>query len=488
MNILFEQRFEKSCSEKVTDLDFEALADSNTYILIVPSAKKCRTGSNKDVLTSDRLITLSSEEFLLAFQSLLGEYKIDKFPESSAKKVDSSSVAAVKKNAVESVRKCNMATQTKTLIGKQGNTHSDKITVTVGTQTTEIKQILTASDESGAERLYDISKVGKKNVDGKFTANNDAGSTVREEDLKTSLYATNYNIRNVILDNYVENWNSSKDITRLTPLKYIQSHLNLLVDYMDDNKISAQCNAKLLRRYFCYLKRLIVQFIRKPNDPSRVIKFDQAVLTQVRQIGAWNFPRAWFRVEEEKKENSYQQSVSNDTHAERNLNETKKVGTGRSSPFLKQRLSSKMQRISLSPDQKFVSSPQDKIDQDLSSRLFSRLNNENADTDHRLEMLKDIRSTRQVKRIPRKKSLSPRPSSAKRSRLADRIGVVQSNCIASGQNKRFRKTPEMELQPRSYCKYFNTGYCFKSASECTFLHACNVCLKPSHGRFQCPNA
>ena len=521
MNALLEQRFGKSMEKSKELSNFDANDMANMYILIVPPAKKCTTVNNKDALKSDQLITLTSEEFLLAFQSLLGEYEKDEIRESAVAKKDNSnkfynstvasyrtaqsvgkyteiekaSNMAVIEQAVEkggkrprNRNKTTVTVGTQTINSAKDRcsrlTHRDKAAVAIGTQTANSENDLSSrvTNSFCAKCMVDMSKMNKEKDRGSFTAKDDAGPTVREDDLKTALFATNYNVRNVCLEGYMENWNSIRDITRLSPLMYIQTHLSLLVDYLDGNQISSQFNTKLIRRYLFHMKRLISQFSKHPNDTDRVIKFDQAIISQVRQTGSWNFTKAWSRVEVEKKENSYQQSPHNTDTEYNKFRDFEK--TGGLSPNLKYSSSNRRRkRSSLSPDGR-VMLHQDR--DDLSSRLFSRLNNENRS----LEMLQDIGSTRQVKRIPRKKSLPPLSSSAKRQRthltLAERIGAKSGSVVAS-KSKRFQNAHDLELQSQTYCKYFNAGYCFKSASKCTFLHACSICSRSSHGRFQCPD-
>ena len=485
-----EQRFANciEMTENVAGLDMKSLL--SMHILIVPSATK---HANENALQSDCLIKLSADEFLTVFQSLFVEYEKEEITalESATNRRNSSNgLGTTETDTVVASRPTFSKENTRSVETQTSNAKAvsqfsgkavkscEKAVTDASTQTFngETPQISTASNYLCSYCRTIESQKANKSVEVNFGHNikknkDEADTNIREEDLKKALLAAHCNVRSIHLDYYLKDWNSSEEVSRLPSSKYLQLHISLLADFLSEGKVHDRFHAKLLQRYIFYLKRLTALF--QKNDSESVIKFDQLIITKARKIGGWNFTKAWHQAEDEKKENSYRQTSSSEINIKRNLVED--ANAAKTCP--QQIVASTLRKRSLSPRL-----PHN--ENDLSSRLFSRLSSDNRSI--------EVIATRQVQRVSREKSRLPRtPAKRQRSNLSlyERVGALKSN--ASLAERMLRRTTrsnvELDPQARTFCKYFNTGFCFKSASDCSFLHACNVCSKSSHGQKNCPN-
>ena len=331
----------------------EALnAINSMYILITPTVTKCENKS--DILSSDKLLTMNSEEFLLAFQSLL-----EVSDKESSLHVGSCSTVVGKDT--EKSLKCNDCHCHKTIQNSKDlfipTVEKSKTLSTVAVQT-EIQnpanfknlginyktmcnaelasletntclpnncQISAKHDDfrikknSNALKFSSTSSESKNNFDNSFMDNEKNYLELQQKELKEVLSQTPAYVKNVLLQHSCKQWN--KSLTSMLPIKYLNAHISLFSDFINMPELPEKAFIKLVRRYATYLKRLLSQFCRCLDCPVEVIKFDQTVLSHVRRIGAWDFRKAWCRAEDEKKENFHQKLPASDQSSHSNRNE-----------------------------------------------------------------------------------------------------------------------------------------------------------------------
>ena len=438
---------------------------SSMYILITPTATKCENKS--DILSSDKLLTMNSEEFLLAFQSLL-----EVNDKENSFSVDSCSTVVEK----ETEKSHKIIQTSKDFFIPAVEKSKTLLTVAVQTEELANSKKLDISHKTmfNARLASASSNAINNNSDKSFTDNEKNYLELQQKELKEVLSQAPANVKNILLQHYYEQWD--KNLTSMLPIKYLNAHISLFSDFINMPELPEKAFIKLVRRYATYLKRLLSQFCRCLDCPVEVIKFDQTVLSHVRRIGAWDFRKAWYRAEDEKKENFHQKLPASDqsSHSNRNQKVNSVKNCLRKSPIEEKNTSITLQNKQRK--QKAVS---------RSSELRPHEFLEENEPLNR--SVKNICKERKVHILPLKRPYSLSPPEEKyfdqdRNDLQLRTSVASIDQL----KKRFKSTRKDDEAKPIFCKFFNQGYCYKTASKCSFLHVCNVCGKTKHcGKF-CP--
>ena len=462
---------------------------NNFHILIVPTSSNHQ--SKEDILKSEKLITFNSEEFLKAFESLLEIRELKAEPtviEQTIKRKDNFGhgdvhIGAAGDSSLSSIRKCSVGTQTDNNVvdgrprafsadlhtskRQKDSKHLDDYAMPTGTTKVSLCTVCQTIANKKEQETAEINKLLSVDDEVKpaVYCNNSLTASVSEEELKNELRSLPSTIRNVWVADYLESATGSADITRTPAMKYLQSHINLFSDFADRRDVSVAAYAKLTRRYIFHMKRLITRFCRKPDRPGKVIKFDQSVISFVRKSASWDFKNSWFKAED-----NWQEKLLRDCEKPAPDKSYSKQEYQRSRTGAKRR-----RRRSPSPPVDPVKTSRYAInDLHPAPQPVSNITAENNGRGMRdIRHIESILTTRNSTLLQRIR-LSPDTSEVYRSGFNEFIA-----------DSLFQNDYENEAKTRGFCKYFNDGHCFKPASECSYIHRCDICRKTDHGRRAC---
>ena len=479
----------KTTNGAIGELGMEAL--ESIYILIVPSA-------GKSASKPKRLVTLTSEEFLTAFQHLLG------VPEKETSLVKKDKVDSVKtqSSVAQTVGKCSTSTQTsdaelqypengweancngsEKMLADNGHRCAEKERKPVAAEAKCTASISLSLSKANARNEIMEQNLKKVNLANKNSSERNAGTapSLSENDLLKALRATSPHLRNLYVERFLPDWNVTDDLSTLSSVRYLQAHINMFSEFLESPKIISAVRVKLLKRYGCHLKRLISLFCES-DDTRSTIMFDQAVLSHMRKIGGWNFIRAWAHTEVSKKENnSLKGNLPIQLHGKGNVKTCwPTYQTFDKAKRSKKTFATSSRKAPLRLERKSAS-----------GRLYLNVRDDNSIDDETER--KPATCERQVMRVFRKDTSPSFSSLAKRPRrdnlLDSALNEASPGCSSLPDfevisTAKFRNS---DAPLKCYCKYFNSGYCFK-VNNCPFLHLCNICGSASHGRNNCPDA
>lgn len=451
---------------------------SNMYILIEPSKA---FEKKDDILNSDRLITMSSEEFLWCFQSLLGASEKECYFNSNPSALD---LKADSENRISGNLQINVENQMSKLDGlKQFSnvgiqTESDYFLTgneAMGKCVTSapcgncfaMKNPNPTKDEkaSGNSPVLKLANALKDSSKCNFVSKEKMLPSTTEKDIKEAVSILPPHIKNVALRHYCKHLDTNLNL--LAPSRYVYAHLSLFSDFSNVLDFPPKAFTSLVRRYTAHLKRLLNQFYRDVETPERIMEFDQLVLNYVRKIGGWDFKRAWRHADEEWKENRNQMIAAPVAiHKEKSntsVRSLRAVNPKHDSPPFRRKLT----RLKVDPRTSDIKRPTLSEDEIETVSSFDK------------SVLLD-RKVLASKRPYRLRSPDNWHSERQMYDLESRAYKISPEQV----NKRLKC---IDTDTSSFCKFFNQGYCFKLTQQCSHVHACNICGERSHYRLKCPS-
>ena len=352
INILNEKQHGVSRGVPSTE---EGLLDvfSDTYLLITPTAIN-RTKARSDI-TNGKMVSMSADEFLKAFQNLLGGSRCKncmKRQESRARTKDvgvntefdrecdikfraagdvihngpgllnkqsGTAVSNNTKTVCGNLQNVNSGPQSdaKTDLLSYGGDSAEKSALKLFLET--IKQEVNlnsdnidSSDEADKNDMETVevlpaSQTRENGVNYGEKANRESGeaglkgnmcsTNDREDDLREALRSMPERIRCLQLKEYRPLWRNVIGMKHPTieTVRYLYGYMSLLHHLIDVSKGWQQAVLPMVFRYIWHVKKIMQEFCRNPDDPRTVMDTDSSILQHVRDVGEWDFKYAWNR-------------------------------------------------------------------------------------------------------------------------------------------------------------------------------------------------